>query len=131
MQLQYPNKILAIFKSIVDEYDEDILKNVAHVSSCSALETYIREWNDESIIQVMTYCKDWIMNAKNSRIVSVLIQSILTVVGIGRLKAMPQVMSVVSSLVCFGERHFARTNKLHEGLFLMEYVSSEATITEN
>jgi hypothetical protein len=130
LKLKYPNRILAILKSIVDEYDDNSLRNSSYSLGCSHLNGHIRSWSEDDIIQIMTYAKEWNMNGKNSRVIGLLVQGVINVVGMKRLKMMPEIVNIVSTLLSYGERHFNRLNKLQEALYLVEYVCSEATMND-
>jgi hypothetical protein len=114
----------------VDEYDDNSLRNSSYSLGCSHLNGHIRSWSEDDIIQIMTYAKEWNMNGKNSRVIGLLVQGVINVVGMKRLKMMPEIVNIVSTLLSYGERHFNRLNKLQEALYLVEYVCSEATMND-
>lgn len=128
LKLKYPNRVLAILKSIVEEYEDGSLLIPSSSFSCSILDEYIRSWSESDIIQIMTYAKEWNMNGKNSRVISLLVQGVTSILGMQRLKEIPEILDIVSALLSYSERHFNRLNKLQEALYLVEYVCSESII---
>ena len=114
----------------MEDYDENELKSHFSLLGCTLLNDFVREWTEDEIALVMGYAMEWNTNGKNSRVISLLVQAIINTIGIKRLKTIPGVVHAMSTLLSYGERHFNRLNKLQEALYTVEFICSEAAVTD-
>ena len=129
LSLGHTGRLLTILKTIAaSEGDGDTAADVIpqnyDPSTSNKLDIYIKKWSIDDIEKVLLYTRDWNTNSKNSYICSIIINSIFTQHGIHILLNLPKINEVLPGLISYTERHQQRIHKLHESMYLSEYILS-------
>jgi U3 small nucleolar RNA-associated protein 13 len=148
MRIGHSNRVLSILQSIMEDDDNikgtgDAKDNFVAVfpaltnplaagsssgaskqSIAERLDAYVRKWSDEEIEKIFGLMKDWNTNAKNSYVCTILLNSLLRVVGVHKLSALKAVAAALPGLIAYSERHYARASKLVQSCYVVDYFSS-------
>ena len=127
LSLGHTGRLLTILKAIASEGNEaaaDVGPQNYDPSTNNKLDVYVKKWSIEDIEKVLLYTRDWNTNSKNSFICSIIINSIFTQHGINTLLNLPKINEILPGLLSYTERHQQRIHKLHESMYLSEYILS-------
>ena len=130
LSLGHTGRLLTILKAIAacssSEGDAaaDVSPQNYDPSSYNKLDVYVKKWSIDDIEKVLLYTRDWNTNSKNSYICSIIINSIFTQHGIHILLNLPKINEILPGLISYTERHQQRIHKLHESMYLSEYILS-------
>ena len=92
------------------------------------LEKYVKKWKPIEIEKIVTYLKDWNTNSKNSYVCSMILDSLFQVQGYQKLMSLSSFVSSLPAIISYSERHYQRINKLHESIYLTDYILSMMTM---
>lgn len=137
LQLGHSNKVLGLFIRILDEYfvdsrnnrqddslgKEDLWKENSRKSRC--FDGMVASWSDERILQILNYLKEWNTNSKHIYVTHVLLNAVVRVVKMEKLLSNFQSKEILSGLISYSERHYSRLDRLHESLYMLEYISGQ------
>jgi hypothetical protein len=122
------NPFLKAVTEAANSYSTSLLQSLNSPSSrWNKFDSYICNWSDENIEQIVKATREWNTNSKNSYLCTLLIDSLLHTHGYEKLLNIPTVTECLPALVCYSERHFQRISKLHESAYLSEYIISLMT----
>jgi len=121
LRLDKPKMLLKVLNTLLSkESGEDVTKsNVQDI-----LEKHIKTLEDDKIVQLLKYVRDWNTYARNATIAMIVLRAIIMAVPIFD-KPMIQnkeVIDILSGIIPYMERHLERIDKLYMDSFILDYL---------
>lgn len=110
---------------ILDVMEEDNRNRYADDWSLR-LDKYIQELTSEQMKKVVRYAVDWNTNSRYAYVAQVFISSLFRVVKVKNLLDIDTVVESVNSFIAYSERHYQRLDRLHQEVYLLDYITSYA-----
>jgi U3 small nucleolar RNA-associated protein 13 len=130
LELGYSNKILGLFTRILDDFyldNENIDEN-----RINCFDEMIRHWDDERIIKIINYIKEWNTNSKFAYVAQIILNGLIRIVKIEKITSLfkngSADQNTVLGLIAYSERHFQRYDKIHEALYMMEFMNTQMSL---
>eukprot|EP00977_Amphora_coffeiformis_P014125 scaffold3856_cov169-Amphora_coffeaeformis.AAC.11 len=118
LQRDKPRHALRVFTAIIEaevKKGEDGLE---------ALKVHTRSWEEDRLVRVLQYCRDWNTKARNCNVALLVVKSIVTSIPIHTLASTKGVPELVAGIISYAERHFDRLDHLYGNSFLLDFALS-------
>jgi len=123
LRLQQPRKCLNIVQDIIQrETKANVVK--------SDLPAIISSLDDELLNRLILYIRDWNTHAKSSHAAQVLLSHLFRTIPLSRLHSNRTLLSHLSSLSLYSQRHFARIERLLTKSYIMDHMISAMNLVE-
>lgn len=91
---------------------------------CERLDSYIIALTDDDLRKIVTYSKDWNINARQCFVSQIVIGSVNRLISNDRLYVIPGMNEVITYFQAYTEKHYERLNRLQQASYLLEYMAS-------
>jgi U3 small nucleolar RNA-associated protein 13 len=88
------------------------------------LQLHVTSWDEDTLLRVLQYCRDWNTNARNCHVALLVIKAITASIPIHTLAATKGVPEIIAGIMSYAERHFDRLDKLYGNSFLLDFALS-------
>jgi len=116
LDLQKPMHVLKVLNALVEN---DMKKGK---SGLTTLQDHAKKWNDDNLVQIMRYCRDWNTRAKNSHIAMLVVQAAVTSIPVHTLASVSGLPEILAGITPYAERHFERLDRLQSSSYLVDFV---------
>ncbi|KAF0696149.1 Aste57867_13065 [Aphanomyces stellatus] len=119
-EIKHPFRLMQILRDIKEGPKGT---NVVPFSGADAavFDEVVRALNDESLLQLLEWIRDWNTNAKQSEVTQLLLSSLLRVVPPSRWEKMPAATKLLEALIAYTERHFQRMERMLQKSYLVDF----------
>jgi U3 small nucleolar RNA-associated protein 13 len=113
-----PHHALRVFNAIIE--------NQVHngKDTLVPIQTHVASWNEDRLVRVLKYCRDWNTKARNCEVALLVVKAIVTSIPIHALATMKGVPEIIAGIVSYAERHFERLDRLYGSSFLLDFMLS-------
>ena len=119
-----PHHALKILNAMIEI---DLQKG--HVGLVS-IQNYVKGWNNEQIIRILRYCREWNTRARNSHVALLTVKAIVSTIPIHTLASIPGVPEIVAGIIPYIERHYERVDRLHASSYLFDFALSSMGVID-
>lgn len=115
LEMDKPWQSLKVISEIVEN---DICKGNDAITT---LRRHAQNWDQNRIVQILTYCREWNTRARNSRISMLTVKAILTSKAADELASINGLPEILETIVPYSQRHFERYDKLFTSSYLVDF----------
>lgn len=113
-----PRHALRVFTAIIEA---EVQKGK---EGLEALRKHVQSWEEERLVRVLQYCRDWNTKARNCNVALLVVKSIVTTIPVHTLAATKGVPELVAGIISYAERHHDRLDRLYGNSFLLDFALS-------
>jgi U3 small nucleolar RNA-associated protein 13 len=95
-----------------------------------SIQNYIKGWNNEQILRMLRYCREWNTRARNSHVALLTVKAIVSTIPIHKLASISGVPEIVAGIIPYLERHYERIDRLHASSYLFDFALSSMGVID-
>ena len=118
LEREKPHHALRVFSAIVESHTQqgnDVLET---------LRKHAVSWNEDRLVRVLGYCRDWNTKARNCEVALFVVKAIVTAFPFHSLAAVKGVPEIVAGIQSYAERHYDRLDLLYASSYLLDFALS-------
>ena len=124
LNLNHPMRLFNVLKqSLASQTDAE--RDDKSIIFNKNLDDLISSLNDEQISLLLKRCRDWNTNARTCTVAQRTVKCILQKHNISELSEIPGVVQIITGIIPYAERHWARVDNLVEQSYLLDYALIE------
>jgi U3 small nucleolar RNA-associated protein 13 len=115
LDLDRPKQAQKVFSSLI----ENELRNGR--DGIPVLQGHVKTWSMSRVLQVLRYCREWNIRARNCDIAMLVVKTIFAVIPVAKLAATDGIPEIMAGLMPYAERHFTRLDRLYGNSYLLDF----------